>query len=138
MKLSKPKSRHVPEMDLTPMIDIVFMLLIFIITVMRVSEANREPLDLPELVGEKEQSTTAVVVNIMLDGSIIVSNNQIDLGDLAIIISNEIIKMENDPDRVQVVIRGDTNGTCKTENDVIKQLAQLGISRVRLAVHVPE
>ncbi|MGY8769232.1 MAG: ExbD/TolR family protein [Pirellulales bacterium] len=138
MKLSKPKSRHVPEMDLTPMIDIVFMLLIFIITVMRVSEANREPLDLPELVGEKEQSTTAVVVNVMLDGSIVVSNNQIELADLAIIIGNELIKMDNNPDRVQVVIRGDTNGTCKTENDVIKQLAQLGISRVRLAVHVPE
>ena len=44
-----------PQLNLTPMIDVVFLLLIFFMTVSQVSKINKERLDLPQQQGAEEQ-----------------------------------------------------------------------------------
>ena len=53
MRLSK---RHNPglQMNMTPMIDVTFLLLIFFMTVSQVSAVNKEQLELPQLKGSED------------------------------------------------------------------------------------
>jgi len=72
------KRRSAPELpqdsfNLTPMIDVVFQLLIFFMLVMDMSTAQLEAVTLPsasKAVKEKFQDTTLLVLNIMKDGTI--------------------------------------------------------------------
>ncbi|MFN3150570.1 ExbD/TolR family protein [Bremerella sp.] len=137
MKLSKKRVRHTKGMDITPMIDIVFLLLIFFITVSQVSETNREKLELPQLKGAKDQKKTSLVVNINKAGEIVVAGNQLQLADVAFLVGKELENNGGDPGLVTVVVRIDQKATCQVPNALVKQLASQGISKVRLAVQVP-
>jgi len=137
MKLSKKRVRHSKGMDITPMIDITFLLLIFFITVTQVSETNREAIELPELKGEKDQQKSTLVVNVNRQGEIVVAGSQLDLADLAYMVREELTAVGGDTALVTVVIRIDQGATCKTPNAIVKQLAEQGIIKVRLAVQVP-
>ena len=53
--LLRSKTYDDSEMDITPMIDITFLLLIFFITVTQVSDAAKEPIDLPKQKGEEDE-----------------------------------------------------------------------------------
>ena len=57
--------------DMTPMIDIVFQLLIFFLTTAASAQANRVQLDLPREAGAPDPSPTGpgLVVSILADGS---------------------------------------------------------------------
>ena len=134
MRLSKRHRRGGLEINMTPMIDVTFLLLIFFMTVNQVSKANRETMQLPAAKGSQEQSEDPLVVNVNLAGDIIVTGNKIGLPQLVTLATSELAKVENDPGRVKVVLRADRRGTCQTVNDVVKLLERLGIHSVRLAV----
>ncbi|PQO32442.1 biopolymer transporter ExbD [Bremerella cremea] len=138
MRLSKKRVQHTKGMDITPMIDIVFLLLIFFITVSQVSETNREKLELPELKGAEDQKKTSLVVNVRQDGQIVVAGNEIEVADVAFLVGEELESNGGDPGLVTVVVRIDQRATCEVPNALVKQLASQGISKVRLAVQVPK
>ena len=84
VRLSKsqaPTSTRV-DMNMTPMIDIVFLLIIFFMTVSQVSESIRERLELPKLTGAEDQKRTSLTINVDQQGQIIVSGNAITTGEL--------------------------------------------------------
>lgn len=138
MRLSKKRVQHTKGMDITPMIDIVFLLLIFFITVTQVSETNREKLELPELKGSEDQKKTSLVVNVRENGQIIVADNPMEVVDVAFLVGKELETNGGDPGLVTVVVRIDQRATCEVPNALVKQLASQGISKVRLAVQVPQ
>jgi len=137
MKLSKKRKQHIRGMDITPMIDITFLLLIFFITVTQVSETNREPVELPKLKGEEDRQKTSIVVNVNENGQIVVAGSKLDIADLALLVSNEIESAAGDPSMITIVVRIDHRAPCLTPNKIVKQLANMGILKVRLAVQVP-
>ncbi|RCS52781.1 biopolymer transporter ExbD [Bremerella cremea] len=138
MRLSKKRVQHTKGMDITPMIDIVFLLLIFFITVTQVSETNREKLELPELKGAEDQKKTSLVINVRENGQIIVADNPLEVADVAFLVGKELETNGGDPGLVTVVVRIDQRATCEVPNALVKQLASQGISKVRLAVQVPQ
>ena len=122
---------------MTPMIDIVFLLIIFFMTVSQVSEINKERLELPKLQGFEDQKRTSLTVNVDQAGEIIVSGNRITLGELLTFVSLELAKVGDDPGRLTIVIRADERGTSRTVNQIVTALARLEIKKVRIAVEVP-
>lgn len=74
------------ELDMTPMIDIVFNLMIFFMVVSEISKLNIEQLELPvaSQASEKEPPTTdhKMVVNILQDGQIRISGATFKQGKL--------------------------------------------------------
>src|SRR5690242_9987000 len=70
MKLSTFQKRKALDINMTPMIDVVFQLLIFFMTCSQVSEANREALELPKLKGTEDQANSELIVNIDQDGGL--------------------------------------------------------------------
>jgi biopolymer transport protein ExbD len=137
MRLSKRRRSTRAEMNMTPMIDIVFLLIIFFMTVTQVSELNRERLELPKLQGAEDQQPMTLTVNIDRDGEIVVSGNPLSVTRLLAIVSQELAKVGDDPSRLTVVLRADERGTSRTVNEIVTALARMQITRVRIAVQVP-
>ena len=138
MKLSKRRRTTRPEVDMTPMIDIVFLLIIFFMTVTQVSKINKEQLDLPKLKGSEDQQPTVLTINVSEAGEIIVSGRTLTIGDLVSIVNRELRRVGDDPRLLSIVIRADQRGTSGGVNEVVAALNRLQIRRVRIAVEVPQ
>jgi biopolymer transport protein ExbD len=138
MRLSKHRRSTIVEMNMTPMIDVVFNLLIFFMTVSQASEANRERLELPKLKGSQDQTRTTLTINVSQRDEVIVSGNRITLGQLLALVSQELARVGDDPSRLTIVLRADERGTCRTVNQIVTALVKLQITRVRIAVEVPQ
>jgi biopolymer transport protein ExbD len=121
-------------MDMTPMIDVAFQLIIFFMTVSQMSEVAHERLQLPKQTGAEEQKPKTLVVNITETGEIRLSGEPFTIARLVSLVSSEIRRLDDDPQRLIVVVRGDERGRSRGVNDVITALGTLGVTRVRIAV----
>ena len=138
MRLTKRRRKTRPEMDMTPMIDIVFLLIIFFMTVTQVSKLNKERLELPQLKGSEDQKPSVLTVNVTEPGDLIVSGQAYSIGELISLVNRELRRVGDDPNRLGIVIRADQRGTSAGVNSVVAALDNLQINRVRIAVEVPQ
>jgi biopolymer transport protein ExbD len=134
MKLNKRHQRGGLEMNMTPMIDVTFLLLIFFMTVHAVSKANRENIPLPKTHGSQDQTETPLTINVRFDGGIVVSGNRLSLAQLASVVGEELGKHQGEPSQLKVVLRADRGGTSRTVNEVVTLLERLDVRAVRIAV----
>lgn len=137
MRLSKHQYAKTPELNMTPMIDVVFQLLIFFMTCSQVANVNLERLDLPTQKGSEDQGPTTLTVNITRDGVLRVSGRTLTTAGLVEMVSRELDRLAGDASRIHVVVRADERGQSRAVNDVVAALSGLGIYRLRLAVEVP-
>ncbi|MFO7903751.1 MAG: ExbD/TolR family protein [Planctomycetota bacterium] len=125
-------------MNMTPMIDIVFLLIIFFMTVSQVSEVNRERLKLPEQPGSQDQEASVLTINFLADGSIVVGGANYGFSELIGLVADELTRLGDDPTRLTVVLRADRDVASGVVNRVVEALAQMDIRKVRFPVQVPE
>ncbi len=123
---------------MTPMIDIVFLLIIFFMTVTQVSKLNNEKLELPKLKGTEDQKPSVLTINVNQRGDIIVSGRKYPIAELVSLINRELRRVGDDPMLLGIVIRADQRGTSAGVNAVVSALNKLQIKRVRIAVEVPQ
>jgi biopolymer transport protein ExbD len=138
MKLTKRRRNTRPEMDMTPMIDIVFLLIIFFMTVTQVSKLNKEQLELSQQQGSDDQKPAVLTVNVTDTGDIRVSGRAVTVGDLISIVNRELRRVGDDPRLVSIVVRADQRGASGSVNAIMSALNDLQITRVRIAVEVPQ
>jgi len=119
---------------MTPMIDIVFLLIIFFMTVTQVSKVNKMQLDLPELEAAKEQKPSELIINIDALGSIFISGTQRTIPEVESLLADELVGTGGNPDMLTIVVRADRNAQCKPVNEVVSSLEGLGLKRVRIAI----
>ena len=96
------------SIDLTPIIDMVFLLLIFFLVATTFHQTEREmKIALPVASSAGPISTTLreLIINVDQDGSIIISGKTIDPEDLRIIISDAVAL---NPEQ-KITVRGDQN-----------------------------
>jgi biopolymer transport protein ExbD len=132
MRLSKRRGTKL-EINMTPMIDVTFLLLIFFMTVNQVSKAQREEIPLPQLKGTQDQSEEALVINVPRNGEIVVNSSVVTLAELMDIARSEVASA-GDAGRLRVLIRANRYGNCRTVNEVVAALVRQEITHVRLAV----
>jgi len=139
MRLSKRRRTGIAAVNMTPMIDIVFLLIIFFMTVSQVTQINREQLDLPKQKGSADQEPSIVTINVTERGDVLVSGNKVSLVRLVTMLNRQITdELGGDPNRMTVVIRADQRGTAAKINEIVSALAQLQLKRIRIAVEVPD
>jgi biopolymer transport protein ExbD len=138
MRLSKHRRQTRPEMDMTPMIDIVFLLLIFFMTVSQVSEINKEKLELAQLKGSQDQDTATITINVMEDGEYRIGGNPVSLAQVVSLVGAELDRVNGDSTRLNVVVRADQRGLSQHTNQVLNALARLGIVRINAGVESPQ
>jgi biopolymer transport protein ExbD len=138
MRLNKRKHASVVILNMTPMIDVVFLLLIFFMTVSQVSVVNNQRLELPKLEGAIDQQPSLLTINVLQDGQVFVGGEPRTVAEVLLLVADELARQNDDPSRISVVVRADQRGESRTVNELVRALARLDITRVRLAVEVPQ
>ena len=134
IKISQDES---PSLNLTSMIDIVFLLIIFFMIVSQISETNKEQIELPALSAELEQQSAKMTVNINADSEVIVSGESIGTNQLQAMVSQELAAVDGNTNRLFVTLRVDRNALTDRANEVMRILNGAGIPGVRVAVAAP-
>ncbi len=134
MRLTKHRHKTSMPMNMTPMIDIVFLLIIFFMTVSQVSEINKERLELPKEKGTEEQEPTRITINVDQDGKVVVSGRQFSVTELVTLVGDEFAAVGHDSARLTIMLRADRRGNSRTVNQIVAALSRLGVTRVNIGV----
>ncbi len=135
MKLSRKKHFHTTSFNMTPMIDIVFLLIIFFMTVSQITRTVDHPIELPHVTdGDTKSETATITINIGPEGDVIVAGQKRTLQDVSRVLQARLEKMDNDPDRLRIQIRCDKNCLAGNVNKLVNRLSEMGFRKVRCAV----
>ena len=137
MRFNNAKQSRPMQLNMTSMIDIVFLLIIFFMIVSQISETNKEQIELPALSAELEQQSAKMTVNINADSEVIVSGESIGINQLQAMISQELAAVDGNTNRLFVTLRVDRNALTDRANEVMRILNGAGIPGVRVAVAAP-
>ena len=131
------RSLHI---EITPMIDVVFLLIIFFMTTAQFARMTRAELALPVEPGEQERAPeeAGLVINLTQAGQIIVADQTLDLAQLEQIVRQEIQLHSDRPARqLKLLIRADKNADSARLNEVVRVLQRMDVGHARLATEVP-
>ena len=122
-------------LDMTPMIDIVFLLLIFFLWTMQLVQDSRMELDLPREQGEQVELTeqAGLILNLLSDGTIIEGDEEISLERLKVLALSVVDSTDSRSGSLRPLIRADRNAPTARLNQVMSVLRQSGLSGIRLA-----
>ncbi len=134
MKLSRRPHRNMVAMNMTPMIDVVFQLLIFFMLSNQASEVNKKVLELPKLKGSEDQIKSNLIVNVDEFGGLEVGGKPRTLPEVESLVGDELVKVGGDPRRVTIVVRSDRRGNSRGVNEVVKRLVALGLTQIQVSV----
>ena len=141
MRFSSKKSQsHGLLLDMTPMIDIVFLLLIFFLTTAQLARESRADLDLPEERGEErnEVERAGLIINVLADGSIMQGERQVSIAELESMALTQVISSRDEKGRpVRPLVRADRNAPAQRLNEIFTALRRAGTGSVRLATSPP-
>jgi biopolymer transport protein ExbD len=122
-------------MNMTPMIDIVFLLIIFFMTVSQITQTLDEPVNLADVGPDgRPLETVSITINLDRNGRIIVAGQSWDMNELTTAIRREQLRVDERGQQLKVLIRCDRDCPGRSLNELNQTLARLGISRVRLSV----
>lgn len=122
--------RSIVHVDLTPMIDVTFMLLIFFLVTAQMAAHTRGEVRLPVQVGEPAAARdTGMLVMVRADGSLSVGEARVDAAQLTELARKTVASgMERPP-----VVRADRDAPAAALNLVARALQAGGIPSFQLA-----
>ena len=134
----RTRSTHLIDVDITGMIDVVFLLIIFFMTTAQFARMTRAEINLPDEKGEevKSQLSPGIVVNMARDGSIIVDQQVISINALVRMVAAEFARGAASGD-VELTVRADQDSPARMLNEIARALADAGLRGVRLATEPP-
>ena len=131
MRLYTAKRQIGCEVNIAPLIDVVFLLIIFFLTVSHITEVQVEPLALPEARDVEDENRILagqLVINVLQDGAILISGKSHTNDTLMDMLSS------TDPNGLSVVIRADRDTPWSKVSDILKGCSARGIDKAKLAV----
>ncbi|MEW6356188.1 MAG: biopolymer transporter ExbD [Planctomycetota bacterium] len=144
----KPK-RHMPKrrtglrLNMTPMIDVVFQLIIFFMAVAEFSRIETEDVELPvaDQAGVEETVPPGrVVINVDKDGRLIVAKHGVDFATLQQWLRGEAQRHRTGKGEinVQVLVRSDGRADFGRIQDIMLECARNGIWQISFAALTDE
>ena len=133
---SRNKQDRLLPVDMTPMIDVVFQLLIFFLTTAQLAQFSRAELDLPQEEGEQTEAVeeAGIIVNLLADGTIQIAGERLD--DAAFAVMAEELVLDHSGEelaRLRPLVRADRNAEAARLNRVLEILQSAGVPAVRIA-----
>lgn len=119
--------------DMTPMIDVVMLLIIFFLVTSQFSQSIRTPLELPRQDGqqlEDQDNSGDIVVDLLADGSIRLEGEELSMDAFLAMVKAELL--HGDPS-MEVLIRPDRSGRALHLNQLCSKLSQTGVRAYRIA-----
>ena len=135
MKLTKTKRDHSVTFNITPMIDIVFLLIIFFMTVSQITRVIDQPMPLPVVSdGATVEPPASVTINLNKNGQIIVGSRKYSLDKTIQILRDKLNQLDDDSSQLKIELRCDKRCPSEHVNRIIEELSGLGITFVRISV----
>jgi biopolymer transport protein ExbD len=119
--------------DMTPMIDVVFQLMIFFMYTAQFAQITRTPIDLPDEPGEEQAAQVAaeIVIDVQEDGTYLAEREVVGLDRLTQMVQIEVDR-EGSPADVSILIRAHRDAEMRHVNRLATRLAEMGIRRVNM------
>jgi len=126
MKFSSGESLEVPEINITPLVDIVFLLLIFFMVSSRFTDETSLKVNLPESgAGESRSQTVNTVLSINVSGEMAIGKKTISRSALI----SELKKVKNQP----LIIKADEGVSHGRVVEALDLAKSAGISKASIA-----
>lgn len=132
MKLRNYRETKQPDLNIIPMIDIMFFLLVFfMLSTMYMVEQKTIPVNLPQATSAAIDNKTNFTVTLKDDGSIYLEDQQTDIQTLLMQATKE---QKNNPS-FAIIIRADKDINYDKVVSLIDTLKKAGITRFGLATN---
>ena len=127
----RPRKQSLPpQLMLSPMIDMIFLLLLFfIVSTMYMSEIKTIPIRLPVAQNSETVSKSNFAVTVKKDGVLYLEDNKIEMKQL---VANAAAESKRDA-AFSVIIRADGEANYKTVIKLMDELKGAGVTRFGLA-----
>jgi len=133
MRLASRRDTHHKRVDLTPMIDVVFQLIIFFMVTSHLGELRRTPIDLPreEGAGRDVEQDAAMIIDIDQDGRYLSESRVVTLDELGRTARGGLERVE-DPAQFDVLVRPDKDTPAAYLDRLLTRLAGAGVVRWKM------
>lgn len=124
-----------PTLNLTPMIDVVFLLIIFFMVGTKFTELERKiGLQVPEVseAGALTPAPEKRVVNVYQDGHLDLDRETVSLKEL----TNRLAAARSQYKDLGVLIRGDGQGSFQRVAEVLSACKQAGVAELGISVRI--
>ena len=135
MKLSRKQYKPNHQLNIAPLVDVVFLLIAFFMMVSQFSRAEVEPLSLPQAAqGDVSEIDPGgkITVNVRSSGEIIIENQTYNLEALGAFLQKKLAAASTAPPTVY--IRADKNAAWKEVRRVMNICRKHSIHSVKAAV----
>lgn len=134
MRLTRKQHQSALGFNMTSMIDIVFLLIIFFMAVSQISKNYQRQVELPSVAIGWEKLSSEFTVNVASDQTMRIGARQVDMPQLIEKIREEIVSRNIQPSQMLVRIRFDKNQDSSRLNQLELQLGQLGVTDLQYSV----
>lgn len=134
MQLGKAIQHKKPNQDdnLIPLINIVFLMLIFFMVAGHISESDPIKVQPPGSVSEQQSELKPLTVVISTEGEIAVGQEQVSEQELAAAITQQF-EQADDPQAFRLLVKVDANLAVEKLQHVLSLIKQTGVKRIALA-----
>jgi biopolymer transport protein ExbD len=131
----RSRRRRAPELNLTSLIDVVFLLLLFFMVSATFEKLGRLQVELPraEPNAEQEQQPDRVTVKVDVDGQLFVNDQELVNTDIETV-KRALIGIAGERRDLPVVIAADGRAPHQAVVTVMDAASQVGLARVSFAV----
>jgi len=122
------------DVDLTPMIDVVFLLIVFFMATAQFAKLTKADIDLPKEQGETERAAvnSSVVINVTESGELIVDGDAFSMDRVVAMVRVELRNTDGDPTALDLLIRADRAAPASAVNNLADRLVEAGVRSWRL------
>ncbi len=127
-----------PSLNMTPMIDIVFLLIIFFMVGTKFTELSESeqtiPLNVPKIskAGAMSPAPKKKVINVFKSGSITLDNHPVSIPEL----TQQLTHAHKQYNKLGVIVRGDGEGNFQRVASVLGAVREAGISDMGISVRL--
>lgn len=138
MRRRDRESGHHMRVDLTPMIDVVFQLIIFFMLTSHLGDLRRTEIDLPREEGtaQREDRQAAMIIDIGLDGVYYVESRPTTITEIHRLAVSGLAS-GGSGEIFDVLIRPDQNAPAAYLDRLLSSLTDAGVTRWKMGTYAP-
>jgi biopolymer transport protein ExbD len=139
MKFTPPISRRrLKVINLTPLVDIVMLLIVFFMTTAQFAKIMETEMELPVQAGEEETSVeeAKLIINVTREGSYVIGGTTASLDTVARKVSYELSEARHRSEAPQITVRADRRAGTKALNSLVQRLSEMGVETTSIGVEV--
>ena len=134
MSRKSSQTRHMIDVDLTSMIDVVFQLIIFFMFTSQFGELRRTEIDLPRQPGDESvvRHEPAMIIDLTYEGAYLVESVDTSLVEIERLALAGVAG-QDPSDPFDVLVRPDRNASAVHLDRLLLRLSNTGVQRWKLA-----